>query len=179
VRCDYAPMQMYLMPLLLSSVRGRETSTSEGASPGLATCNGYIPPPQCRFEPPLTAWATCYYTGYGRHSPILAPTQQSGTSQSHDIQDSFRAMVSSSNKCTPLTMAQIFLPIPVQTPPVKKRTLSIIQYGEMLMAADRMHFVEAMKKEVDGIADMLEEVPQSSIPPGNKPLPAIWALLVY
>lgn len=45
-------------------------------------------------------------------------------------------------------------------------------YGERLQATDMIHFIEAMKKEANGIADVLEIISKSTIPPGQKPLPA-------
>jgi hypothetical protein len=50
-----------------------------------------------------------------------------------------------------------------------------LHYGEMLQAADRPNFVEAMQKEVTGLTDILEVVPRSSLPHDAKPLPAVWA----
>jgi len=51
----------------------------------------------------------------------------------------------------------------------------VLHYGEMLQADDRPDFVDAMKKEVDGLWHMLQVVPRSSMPEGVKPLPAVWA----
>jgi hypothetical protein len=51
----------------------------------------------------------------------------------------------------------------------------ILPYSEMLKAHDRDKFVVAMDKEVDGLRDMLQVVPRSSLPDGVKPLLAIWA----
>jgi len=48
-------------------------------------------------------------------------------------------------------------------------------YGEMLKAPDKTKFVEAMEQEVDGLRDMLQVIPRSSLPEGVKLLPAIWA----
>jgi hypothetical protein len=50
-----------------------------------------------------------------------------------------------------------------------------LHYGEMLGAEDRPQFVAAMKKEIDGLQDILEVVTRTSLPPDVKPLPAIWA----
>lgn len=51
----------------------------------------------------------------------------------------------------------------------------ILPYSEMLKAHDRDKFVVAMDKEVDGLRDMLQVVPRSSLPDGVKPLLATWA----
>jgi hypothetical protein len=49
----------------------------------------------------------------------------------------------------------------------------VLHYGEMLQADDRPDFVQAMKKEVDGLQHMLQVVSRSSMPDGAKPLPAV------
>ncbi len=40
-----------------------------------------------------------------------------------------------------------------------------------------IHFIEAMKKEANGIADVLEIISKSSIPPSQKPLPAVFDII--
>jgi len=49
-----------------------------------------------------------------------------------------------------------------------------LHYGEMLAAEDWKKFVKAMQKEVDWLKDILELVPQSSVPSNNNSLPAVW-----
>lgn len=51
----------------------------------------------------------------------------------------------------------------------------ILHYGDILKTQDRDKIIIAMGKEVNGLIDMLQVVPRSSLPDGIKPLPAIWA----
>jgi desulfoferrodoxin (superoxide reductase-like protein) len=53
----------------------------------------------------------------------------------------------------------------------------VLHCGDMLHADDKNHFIQAIEDEVAGLRDMFEIVPRTELPPGTKPLLAIWAFI--
>jgi len=89
--------------------------------------------------------------------------------RTNKIQDQFTAMLTTMEQqhCLDDGTLNAIYPCALQN--------DVLHYGKMLKAPDKTKFVEAMEQEVDGLRDMLQVIPRSSLPDGVKPLPAIWA----
>ncbi len=117
-----------------------------------------------RFKARLQANMSCVRPYLGHHVPPVQPpvTDQLLSMVAH-IKAVHTLEDGTANYTCPLALA------------ASADTKDTLNYGEMLLAHDRSHFVTAMKKEMDGLRDVLQPCPRSHLPVNEKALPAVWS----
>jgi len=116
------------------------------------------------YKQKLQAYYTCIQT------PLHAFLQHDGT----PIQDRWSAMVAAIIDMHQLDDGTSNFVYPYPCAFQATREKENLHYGKMLQAEDCPNFAKAMKQEVTGLSDTLEVVARSTVPPNQKPLPAIW-----